>query len=115
MRHGADHCTPRTVSNSRAARDAAYGKRTASIPSTQCGHVEALHVGELLVLAAHRPAERVVRRAASGVDRPRWRQRDLAVAHDDVLRGIRGTEQMEDDAVRGKIEVQIDFGATHMG
>src|SRR3954447_14374271 len=95
------YCTPRTVVSRSLTCAAPAWRRSASRRSAQERHVEALHVGELLVLAAHRPAERVARGATAGVNGPRWRERDLAVAHDDVLRGVGSTEQMEDDAVSG--------------
>src|ERR1700755_1806769 len=44
--------------------------------SFEITHPHGLHIGVILILAAHRPTEDVVRRAAPGVNRPRRRQGD---------------------------------------
>src|SRR6266498_4153699 len=74
-----------------------------------------VHVGERLVLPAHRPDEGVVGRPGAEMHRP-WRAEDrLPVRHDDRAGGVGPTAQVHHPLPRPEPEVQVHLGAPVVG
>src|ERR1035437_3197930 len=74
-----------------------------------------VHVGVVLVLSAHAPAEAIALGADAGVNGPARRYDDLLVRHDDVAGRVGWAHEVHDALVGLDVEVEVDFGAAHMG
>ncbi len=68
-----------------------------------------VHVCVVLIFSAHAPAEAVVLRAHTGVDRPARRDDDLLIGDDEVAGGVGRTHQVHDALIGLNIEVEINF------
>ena len=81
----------------------------------QVGDGSGVHVVERLVLARHRPDERVRRGADAGVQRPARRDDRLPVGDDEVPRLLALAEQVDDPGVVRNVEVEVALGAAVVG
>src|SRR6478672_2863434 len=79
------------------------------------GNFDAVHVGEGLVFAAHRPTEAVAGGAAAGVDGPRRREHDLAIGHPQRAGFLRLAHHVKDAVGGGNVEITIDLAAAVVG
>src|SRR5690625_440416 len=80
--------------------------------SAQVLHVGPLHIAEVLVLTAHGPAERVVRRPGARVDRPSRREHGLLIAQNDSPDLVRSPHQMKHDVIIVEVKVEVDLRTT---
>ena len=74
-----------------------------------------VHVGVVLVFAAHAPAEAVGLGAYAGVDGPAGTRDGFAVFEDEVAGLVGWAHEVEDAGGFGKIEVEIDFRPAVVG
>ena len=74
-----------------------------------------VHVGVVLIFAAHAPAEAVSARTHAAMNRPAGRNDDALVGHDDVAGFGRRSHEVHDARVSGDVEVHVDFTAAHVG
>src|ERR1017187_1168802 len=73
-----------------------------------------VHVCVVLVLSAHAPAEAIVLRPYTRMNRPPRRHHHLLIRHHDVAGSIRRTHQVHDALIGLDIEVEVNLGPPHV-
>src|SRR5688500_19570291 len=77
-------------------------RKVSVLSSSHALDSDGIHVGIILILSTHGPAESIVAGTAPGMNRPAGRHRDLAVPHDERPQLLRLTHEMHHHRITGQ-------------